>query len=44
MLTHAITESRTAFAAFLRITLTSLMTSLLFTVLQVTDLLAKLAH
>ena len=41
---NAITESRTAFAAFLRITLTSLMTSLLFTVLQVTDLLAKLAH
>ena len=40
-LTRAITESRTTFTAFLQITLTSLLTSLLFTVLQAADLLGS---
>ena len=43
-LTHAITELRTKFTAFLRITLTLLLAGLLFSVLQVTDLLGTLVH
>ena len=43
-LTGAITESLVTFTVFLRISLTSLLTHLLFTVLQVTDLLGALVH
>ena len=43
-LTGAITESLITFTVFLWITLTSLLTHLLFTVLKVTDLLGILVH
>ena len=43
-LTHAITELRTKVTSFLRITLTLLLAGLLFSVLQVTDLLGTLVH